>query len=61
MAPDFELPDETGVLHKLSDYRGKDVVLYFTRKMVPPAAQPRPAIFEMITAPMKKPGSQFWA
>jgi len=29
--------------------------------MVPPAAQPRPAIFEMITAPMKKPGSQFWA
>jgi len=32
MAPDFELPDETGVLHKLSDYRGKDVVLYFYPK-----------------------------
>ncbi|MEX1248358.1 MAG: thioredoxin-dependent thiol peroxidase [Anaerolineales bacterium] len=28
-APDFTLPDETGKLHKLSDYRGKTVVLYF--------------------------------
>ena len=28
-APDFKLPDETGKLHKLSDYRGKTVVLYF--------------------------------
>lgn len=31
-APDFELPDETGKLHKLSDYRGKFVVLYFYPK-----------------------------
>jgi len=28
-APDFSLPDETGKTHKLSDYRGKPVVLYF--------------------------------
>lgn len=28
-APDFKLPDENGKLHKLSDYRGKTVVLYF--------------------------------
>jgi peroxiredoxin Q/BCP len=28
-APDFKLPDENGKLHKLSDYRGKKVVLYF--------------------------------
>lgn len=28
-APDFTLPDETGKKHKLSDYRGKTVVLYF--------------------------------
>lgn len=28
-APDFKLPDETGKLHQLSDYRGKKVVLYF--------------------------------
>jgi peroxiredoxin Q/BCP len=28
-APDFTLPDENGKKHKLSDYRGKTVVLYF--------------------------------
>ncbi len=28
-APDFCLPDEEGRLHRLSDYRGKFVILYF--------------------------------
>lgn len=28
-APDFSLPDETGKLHKLSEFRGKPVLLYF--------------------------------
>ena len=28
MAPDFELPDLDGRLHRLSDYRGRKVVLY---------------------------------
>ena len=28
-APDFELPDQNGVMHKLSDYAGKKVILYF--------------------------------
>jgi peroxiredoxin Q/BCP len=31
-APDFELFDENGTLRKLSDYRGKPVVLYFYPK-----------------------------
>jgi peroxiredoxin Q/BCP len=31
-APDFRLPDEAGVEHSLSDYRGKPVVLYFYPK-----------------------------
>lgn len=31
-APDFELPDETGTHRRLSDYRGKPVVLYFYPK-----------------------------
>jgi peroxiredoxin Q/BCP len=31
-APDFELPDQTGKLHRLSDYRGRRVVLYFYPK-----------------------------
>jgi len=31
-APDFTLPDQDGVLHSLSDYLGKKVVLYFYPK-----------------------------
>lgn len=31
-APDFELPDETGGMRKLSDFRGQPVVLYFYPK-----------------------------
>lgn len=31
-APGFELPDESGVLRKLSDYLGQPVVLYFYPK-----------------------------
>ena len=31
-APDFALPDGEGKLHKLSDYRGKIVALYFYPK-----------------------------
>lgn len=31
-APDFELPDQNGKLHKLSDYAGKKVILYFYPK-----------------------------
>ncbi len=32
-APDFELPDQDGVMHKLSDYKGKKVILYFYPKV----------------------------
>ncbi len=31
-APDFELPDQDGNKHKLADYAGKNVVLYFSPK-----------------------------
>lgn len=31
-APDFTLPDQDGVFHSLSDYRGKKVILYFYPK-----------------------------
>ena len=31
-APEFELLDDTGTLRKLSDFRGKNVVLYFYPK-----------------------------
>ena len=32
-APDFELPDQNGEMHKLSDYAGKKVILYFYPKI----------------------------
>lgn len=32
LAPDFTLNDENGTPHKLSDYRGKRVILYFYPK-----------------------------
>ncbi len=31
-APDFELPDQNGDMHKLSEYLGKKVILYFYPK-----------------------------
>lgn len=31
-APDFELPDQNGNMHRLSDYKGKKVILYFYPK-----------------------------
>ncbi len=31
-APGFELPDQTGNMHRLSDYKGKWVLLYFYPK-----------------------------
>ena len=32
VAPDFSVQDEAGRLHRLSDYRGKTVVLWFYPK-----------------------------
>lgn len=32
LAPDFELKDETNVTRKLSDFAGKDIILYFYPK-----------------------------
>ncbi len=31
-APEFTLPDQNGQMHKLSDYRGQKVILYFYPK-----------------------------
>ena len=31
-APEFTLPDQNGVMHTLSDYRGQKVILYFYPK-----------------------------
>lgn len=34
-APDFELADQNGARHRLSDYRGGCVLLYFYPKVKP--------------------------
>ncbi len=31
-APEFELPDQNGKMHRLADYRGQKVILYFYPK-----------------------------
>ena len=31
-APDFNLPDQDGKLHSLSEYKGKKLILYFYPK-----------------------------
>lgn len=31
-APDFELPDQNGKIHRLSDYAGKKVIFIFLSK-----------------------------
>ena len=31
-APDFELPDQNGIIHSLKEFRGKKVILYFYPK-----------------------------
>ena len=33
-APDFELPDQNGKTHRLSDYTGKKVILYLKSILV---------------------------
>lgn len=35
-APDFALPDDTGRIVSLKDFRGKNVVLYFYPKAMTP-------------------------
>lgn len=44
-APDFSLPDQNGEMHKLSDYLGKKVILYFYPKDNTPGCTSRPADF----------------
>ena len=32
VAPDFAIPDQDGIVHKLADYRGRKLVIYFYPK-----------------------------
>jgi peroxiredoxin len=43
-APDFELVDTDGKLHRLSDYRGKTVILNFWATWCPPCREEIPSM-----------------
>jgi len=43
-APDFELVDTDGKLHRLSDYRGKTVILNFWTTWCPPCREEIPSM-----------------
>jgi peroxiredoxin Q/BCP len=55
-APEFKLPDQDGVVHKLSDYRGKPVVLYFYPKDDTPGCTREACSFRDNFAEFKKAG-----
>jgi peroxiredoxin Q/BCP len=55
-APDFTLPDRTGKKHKLSDSRGKPVVLYFYPKDDTPGCTKEACSFRDSFADYKKAG-----
>ena len=44
MAPDFSLPDTSGTIHKLSDYRGKVVIINFWTTWCPPCREELPSM-----------------
>ncbi|MDD2522194.1 MAG: thioredoxin-dependent thiol peroxidase [Anaerolineaceae bacterium] len=56
LAPDFELPDQEEVTHKLSDYRGKKVVLYFYPKDDTPGCTKEACSFRDSFADFRKHG-----
>jgi peroxiredoxin len=43
-APDFALPDTEGRLHRLSDYRGKTVIINFWTTWCPPCREEIPSM-----------------
>jgi peroxiredoxin len=50
LAPDFSLPDLSGKLHRLADYRGGIVVLNFWSADCPHAARVDSALLELLKA-----------
>lgn len=43
-APEFSLPDQNGVIHKLSDYLGKKLFCTFIQRIIHRGVQNRPVV-----------------
>ena len=56
-APDFSLKDQDGKLHKLSDYKGKKIILYFYPKDNTPGCTIEACNFRDDDAVYKKKGA----
>jgi peroxiredoxin Q/BCP len=56
-APDFELQDQNGKTHKLSDYKGKKIILYFYPKDDTPGCTIEACNFRDDSALYKKKGA----
>ena len=56
-APDFELNDQDGKLHKLSDYKGNKIILYFYPKDDTPGCTKEACSFRDDIAKIKKKGA----
>jgi thioredoxin-dependent peroxiredoxin len=55
-APDFSLADETGKIHSLSDYKGKNILLYFYPKDDTPGCTTEACSFRDAYADYSKAG-----
>lgn len=56
LAPDFSLPDQSGMIHTLSEYRGHPVVLYFYPKDDTPGCTTEACSFRDGYADFKRAG-----
>lgn len=54
--PDFRLPDQAGEMHKLSDYRGKWVLVYFYPEDDTPGCTKEACAFRDLSSDFKKQG-----
>ena len=51
-APDFELPDQNGEMHKLSDYAGRKVI--FIQRIILQDARSRHVAFQSVILSLRK-------
>ncbi|WP_457638329.1 peroxiredoxin [Oceanithermus sp.] len=56
-APDFALPDEEGKIHRLGDYRGRWVVLYFYPKDNTPGCSAEARDFNQLLSEFEREGA----